>query len=141
MSVKAYVQLSEPLSDISGGDGNTVSNTNTRSKLTIFLICAIVVIIILIVLTWYFPPVDQPGQPVNSNGNEPFNPDDISDRDSFPARIDSNTTMSASGTCHRSILKNRGYKRPYHQMPSEAKKERKKKKVRWSDSLVMIAKD
>lgn len=132
---KAYVQLSE--SDISESAifaNNNGPDNQQRSKYNTFLIILIVVMLILITISW-FNQID------NNKEVESFSQNSISDSfpNSFPASIDSNTTMSSSGKCHRSILKNRGYLRPYSQTPTEKQKE--KKKVRWSDTLVMIAED
>jgi hypothetical protein len=79
---------------------------------------------------------------------EPFDPDHPGSRDSFPARINSNTTMNRAGRCNtpyragRSILKpfkkGVGYVRPFDQTEEEKERERRKLRVRWSDPLVKV---
>lgn len=129
---KASVFLPKPMTDISNMNNMTNitnDNKNNKSILTTVLTYSLVVVVVIISLNWICP-----------KNAESFCPDDITSRDSFPAHIDSSrSAVCDSGRCHKSILKTRGYIRPFDQSKLERKKDREKKNVRWSDTLVMYA--
>ena len=82
--------------------------------------------------------------------SENFDPDHPDSRDSFPARIDSNTMMNKMGRCNapfgtsfndkKSILKKKrvGFVRPYDQTEEERDRDRRNMRVRWSDPVIRI---
>ena len=143
---KAYVTLNDNLvvptqSSINTVDrGATTPDTNWR-LIRIVMYGLIFVAVIGILIRWW------------KSDTEPFNPDYPGSRDSFPARIDSNTMMNRAGLCNtpfrtgRSILKpykkGVGYVRPFNDKSfnhtvEERERERRKFRVRWSDPLVEV---
>lgn len=132
---KASVFLQEPTITITNNDDN-------KSILTTVLTYSLIVVVVIVSINWLCPIQSTPE---SLNNTELFNPDNIASRDSFPAHIDSTRSMVCdSDRCHKSILKNRGYVRPYNQNGynqslKEKKLDIKKKNVRWSDTLVMYA--
>lgn len=135
---KAYVQLNNNmLSDIVPMDTNSDTITVYRKNQVFRYIVYAIILGIMIALAVYI---------WNSN-SESFSPDVPSNRDSFPARIDSNKAISKSGRCNmpfkskRSIMKDNISRRlgavdknPY----TNVEREKKKRRVRWRDPLVMV---
>jgi hypothetical protein len=137
---KAFVQLSDPLdSTILGGpalalgsnesSSNTSPTNNNIVKYGVIILASIVILAIIITLYNSYCETEQ------------FNSSNVSRgfADSTPMRIDSNTTMCDSGTCNKPILKNRGYTRPFSQTKKERRRDRKNRRVRWSDPLIEVA--
>jgi hypothetical protein len=130
---KASVFLPKQMTGIYDMNNITNNNKNNKSVLTTVLTYSIIVVVVIILITWLSP---------QTKTEELFGPDDITSRDSFPAHINSSRSVVCdSGRCHKSILKTSGYIRPFGQSKLERKRDRKKKNVRWSDTLVMYAEE
>jgi hypothetical protein len=137
---KAYVRLNDNLSldTTISSDSNKTKNGN-RPYLRYIIYTLILGVIIGILIQW-----------LRSESSENFDPDHPGSTDSFPARVDSNTTMNRAGGCNtpfntafnlrRSILKKKqiGYVRPFNQTEEERIRARRRLRVRWSDPLVRI---
>ena len=131
---KAYIRLDNNISS----EIHDVDIINKDQSPRLLLLTLILGVIIIFFVYWWR----------NATKSETFDPDDPSNRDSFPARVDSNATMNTAGRCNdrfrpsRSILKNGkriGYIKPYSMTQRERDQMNKKYRVRWSDPLIMIA--
>lgn len=129
---KAYIQLDDniifeeiiPKNRIleTIDDMNTIDNQ--KSRLLKLLIISLVFGVFIFFMYWWR----------NTNVSESFDPDDPSNRDSFPARVDSNLTMNKAGRCNSSLRSNRSNRSNF----KNEKRLQKKHRVRWSDPLIRV---
>lgn len=135
---KAYVQLSNDILLDTIIPVDTKSDIMTICRKDYLLRYIIYALILGIVIAFFIY--------IWKYSSEPFDMDAPSDRDSFPARIDSNKTIRQTGKCNtshktiRSIIKgnNRRTGDSRHQEYTNIEKEKRRRRVRWRDPLVMV---